>query len=966
MANVAFKRGLSTALPQAGSAIDGVFYLTTDTNRLYVGNASKNLVDLNRYISVVADTSKLPTKPAQGDFVWVSAGNMLLVCVNPAGSNIQQIWTQINPPDTDTDTFISSASDATVNATAAGIDISFNLVQKALDLNETDVTNDKVSEWGDKGFKKEIPVSFTISAADLDAVLPDTKVGLSASAVTGGAKIATIGEGSDSSEPINLKGGTNVTVTVSGDDITISSVNNNTTYALSAETVTDKKKVKLNLDSSGDDDYVHFESKNDAIELNVAGTPEVIEIKHKEYAAPTATPGTAQTPGHGGSFTVIDSVTADKGHITGYTTRQITLPKDNNTTYDLTALTENQAAKIRLKNSDNANAKDDVTMAAGLDMTVTASGDVVTYGHAAYNDPTANEGTALKPAHGGTFTIIDDIEASNGHITGFTTREVTLPTDNNTKNASLDVTVSGGSIGVKVVDSDGDKVEETESDVLYHKITVDGTEKTVYNQSSLGSFYSADEIDSKLNAVNAMVYKGTVGGTGATVSTLPTSGNGSIQCGWTYKVAAVGTYGGHSCDIGDLLIASGSEENGVIDGAITWTYVPSGDDADTQHAIAVEDGENSADIVLTSNVTGLESDVTLSGGTCILIDADETNDVITISHDTVDTDADNDTDEQILNHSDSFEAISDVIVNGNGHVTGLVTKTYTLPSDNNTTYAISAENVTTNAKSKVVLTAGGTGSGTDNIYFAAGAGVTVNTSGTAGNETITYAHETVDTDADNGTDTQTLNHSGTFSAISNVITNDRGHVTGLVTKTYTLPSDNNTTYDLDLEADHKIVLKGSDNTKPTVQFEENTVQDITDADKYIDLTDDVTNQKIKIGHKKYSATTLNAAEGTASSLSHGGKFFAITGVTRDSGGHITGVTTGTWQLPTDNNTTYAMSDHVVSAANNVATVTTTLTGSDTNVDTAKFDVASSTLQVSANNATGNGQIAIDLVWGSFN
>lgn len=965
MANVAFKRGLSTALPQAGSAIDGVFYLTTDTNRLYVGNASKNLVDLNRYISVVADTTKLPTKPAQGDFVWVSAGNMLLVCVNPAGSNIQQIWTQINPPDTDTDTFISSASDATVNATAAGIDISFNLVQKALDLNETDVTDDKVSEWGDKGFKKEIPVSFTISAADLDAVLPDTKVGLSASAVTGGAKIATIGEGSDSSEPVNLKGGANVTVTVSGDDITISSVDNNTTYALSAEKVTDKEKVKLNLESSGDDDAVLFESKNDAIELNVTtGTPEVIEIKHKEYAAPSATPGAAQTPGHGGSFTIIDSVIADKGHITGYTTRQITLPTDNNTTYDLTALTEDQKAKIRLKNSDNANAKDDVTMAAGLDMTVTASGDVVTYGHAEYDTPSATSGTAIPATHGGKFTIIDDIAASNGHITGFTTREVTLPADNNTTNASADVSVSEGSITVKVTDSDETTVQKTATNVLYHKITVDGTEKTVYNQKSLGSFYSADEIDNKLNAVNAMVYKGTVGGTGATVSTLPASGNNSIQCGWTYKVAEKGTYGGHSCDVGDLLIASGTEKDGVIDGPVTWTYIPSGDDADTQHAVSVLDGEDRASIVLESNVEGLESNVTLVAGDCIDIEGNETDNTITISHELVDTDADNGTDSQSLNHSGTFAAISDVVVNEHGHVTGLVTKTYTLPSDNNTTYAISAANDSN--KAKVTLTAGGTGSGTDNIYFAAGDGVSVNVSGVAGSETITYTHEEVDTDANNDTDTQTLNHSGTFSAISNVITNDRGHVTGLVTKTYTLPSDNNTTYDLDLEADHKIVLKGSDDTKPTVQFEENTVQDITDADKYIDLTDDVANQKIKIGHKKYSATTLNSAEGTATPLSHSGKFHAVTGVTRDSGGHITGVTTGTWQLPTDNNTTYAMSDHVVSATNNVATVTTTLTGSDTNVNTAKFDVASSTLQVSANNTTGNGQIAIDLVWGSFN
>ena len=35
MANVMFKRGLSANLPEV--AQDGVFYLSTDTNRLYVG-----------------------------------------------------------------------------------------------------------------------------------------------------------------------------------------------------------------------------------------------------------------------------------------------------------------------------------------------------------------------------------------------------------------------------------------------------------------------------------------------------------------------------------------------------------------------------------------------------------------------------------------------------------------------------------------------------------------------------------------------------------------------------------------------------------------------------------------------------------------------------------------------------------------------------------------------------------------
>lgn len=53
MANVSFKRGPAANLAAAGfSAQDGVFYLTTDTHRLYVGQDSE-LVDLNRYIKYV-------------------------------------------------------------------------------------------------------------------------------------------------------------------------------------------------------------------------------------------------------------------------------------------------------------------------------------------------------------------------------------------------------------------------------------------------------------------------------------------------------------------------------------------------------------------------------------------------------------------------------------------------------------------------------------------------------------------------------------------------------------------------------------------------------------------------------------------------------------------------------------------------------------------------------------------------
>ena len=51
MANILFKRGKHSALPT--TAVDGAFYLTTDSHRLYAGIGDE-LVDLNKYIRTAA------------------------------------------------------------------------------------------------------------------------------------------------------------------------------------------------------------------------------------------------------------------------------------------------------------------------------------------------------------------------------------------------------------------------------------------------------------------------------------------------------------------------------------------------------------------------------------------------------------------------------------------------------------------------------------------------------------------------------------------------------------------------------------------------------------------------------------------------------------------------------------------------------------------------------------------------
>lgn len=946
MANVAFKRGLSANLP-INNAVDGVFYLTTDTNRLYVGNADKQLVDLNRYISVVSDTTKLPSKPAAGDFVWVSSGNMLLVCVNPNGTTVTNTWTQINPPDTDSDTKVTDLS------FAGGADAENNKITITLTLDQTTTAIE-----GGKIYTSpaQLTTSFELTKAELDSVL-DHSVGIAPSEIAGGgAKITPNGEGSNSAEFVNLKPGENITITVSGDDVTIAAID--TKYNLSTEESSNSGIVVLHSLNDSGDSKVLFDSGNDAIQIT-SGEDEngnnVVTHTHKHYSTTKNTSAaTDNVPGHGGKFTVIDGITADKGHVTGYTTKEITLPSDNNTTYSISAatVTANEKSKVVLTAGGAGSGDDNIYFVAGKDLTVNTSGaegsETITYTHKDYGDLSASNSSAsgaeIAPAHGGKFTVVDAITASNGHITGYTTKEVTLPTDNNTTNASAVVSVDSGSVSITVTDSNNNSVDSTASNVLYHKITVDGTEKTIYNQSSLGSFYSTSKVDEKLNAVDAMTYKGTLG-TGGTVTELPTT---NVKIGDTYKVVTAGTWGTHACNVGDLLIATGTETNGAISSNLVWTYVPSGEGTDTHYDISISGAADATELVLGNSVTDEKDIVTFVGGTAIDVIPDAGNSKITIKHEDVARETTDITTTDAPIHGGTFTAVKSVESNAQGHVTKVVTTTVTLPSDNNTTYSHAF-----NANKQLVLT-GANPNSTDPVDFIAGNDIVL-TADTTGDTSLTIAHESFTTTAAAVVDGGTLNHGDKFTAIT-AITADNGHVTSYQPTQFTLPADNNTTYTLDLEDSHKIALNDSLNGETAITLAN---------DNYITLTDDIDNRKITVGHKTYTAGTQGASITDDAALNHGDSLTAVVGVTRDAGGHLTGVKTRKFTLPSDNNTTYTLSGHVTASKTVTngtgVTITTTLTDSNTGTTSATMDLTSNSLNVVAN----TNAIAIDLVWGTF-
>ena len=111
MANVYFKRGTQQDLDALQSYIEGAFYLTSDTDRLYFAQSSNRLADLNQYIHVYTGNS-LPAESSlhDGDFYYWTNNNILMV-YRAANGNNPAGWVQINP-----DTKVSAAT-STVSTT---------------------------------------------------------------------------------------------------------------------------------------------------------------------------------------------------------------------------------------------------------------------------------------------------------------------------------------------------------------------------------------------------------------------------------------------------------------------------------------------------------------------------------------------------------------------------------------------------------------------------------------------------------------------------------------------------------------------------------------------------------------------------------------------------------------------------------------------------------------------------------
>ena len=662
---VMFKKGLQENLPATG-VIENGFYLTTDTHRLYTGYNGTTVL-LNSAIAFYNSPAELEAaskqkqfQPAVGDIAFVGGDyNALMLNLDGTATG----WHQINRDKNDNNFF-----ETTNLAFEKVADNDDNSVTYKLTLTQTDENNSTST----------VTANFTISAEDIGAIIADDT--MSASSIEDGANIQLDNETDDG---VNLIAGENVSIDVTGDNITISAVDEDTTYDLTSPA--GENKIHLKGTDQSDD---------------------VVELIAGEQIA-------------------LDGSKADK-----------------------------------------------ITINHGT-IAVTAT-------------PVNSDGGIL--THEGEFTVVDGITiGTNGHVTSYATKTYTLPKDNDTTNASMTAAAdNAGKMTITLTDSATNEVIATSGQDLY--VTVG--EEIVYNQNNILDteyFKNLDEqigiIEKDLAGIDALRYKGVVDAT----HSLPGE---KIQVGDTYKVGAAGTYSNIKCEVGDLLIAIGTEgEDGYIASNLEWTHIAAGDDTDTTYDLICNATGNLISLVAS---TGDQDDIKVVSGkqvvATVAAKSDNAPATLTVAHADI-TRNDGTVVKDSLEHQDTFTVVTNV-TSDNGHVTAVETTEFTLPEDNDTKYTLPVKF----EGDAGVITLTGTDGSTDVVNFKAGnsnTSLTVNVE----NDAVIYKHADYTYEGNPAIAGGALTHEGTFTVVSGA-TIENGHITALTTAEYTLPKDNETTYTL--------------------------------------------------------------------------------------------------------------------------------------------------------------------------
>lgn len=712
MANVLFKRGLQANLPTS-NIIDGAFYLTTDTNRLYIGstngvtNGTPELVELNKSITVVNSVNDLPDNTAGkkvevGQFYYIAGSNThtdtssggnngnILAVVTSITNGVPH-WTQVNP-----DTVDGNDRLGDVTISKGSYDAQTNSIPYTLTFTIKDKTNATIET-----------ITKTLSVAPQDIISKaDIDVSTANGAATNSVVVTTKVKDTSNSNALStgdsftIVGGSNVTVSQSNGQITIATGIGSDSVQMHVDGTTTSNQVsasvRVNSSDSGDILKIAGDTSKD-IGITWDSTNNVAKIGHSNSATAAATGNAIQLSNSSNSFTAVTSSTYDNyGHISAQTSQQVTLPS-----YSIRTVDVDSADKSKLKVS----LQDQESTEFGA-----FTSDSILYN---------------------TITVYDSVNGS-------------------------------------------------------------ATQSTIANQGDIGTFYSKTAIDNMMKGLDALTYKGTV----AAAANLPTAASG-VHVGDTYKVSAANsgiTVNGQTAKLGDLLIATGTEDSdgNITAATLAWTLVQGNSETDTTYDMKVTagSGANTAKVgILASTDEGsFDKYATISGDGIITITptAGEGDDgAVAFAHATsgatAGTYGSNSTGSVTAGGTISIPAVT---VNSTGHVTSISSATVTLPG---------ANKLGINTSSKYVKLQDALTTDLGVIEFADGnlttASVSAGGAGVDGVVTFNHAVPTMGTDT---TPTQSIDLTSStsserqLSVISGVTRDSYGHVTALATKTITL------------------------------------------------------------------------------------------------------------------------------------------------------------------------------------
>ena len=532
MANVLFKRGRQANLPKS-DIIDGAFYLTTDTNRLYVGNNTE-LVELNKSITVVKTVSDLPKTGVEvGQFYYIAGenkhagasddnGNILAVVTSIVNGNPQ--WTQVNPDTVDgndrlSDVDITKGSYDAVN-NVIPYTLSFKIKDKAGEVIQT-IT--KTLNVAPKDIISKADVSVSTSSAE----------GVNAATITTKIKDTSNNNALSAGSSFSIAGGDNVTVTQKDGVVTIATGIGKDSVQMHVDGTNVQNQVsasvRVNSSDSGDILKIAGDTTKD-IGIVWDAANKVAKIGHSNSAATAATGDAIQLSHNSKSFTAVTSTTYDNhGHISAQTSQQVTLPS-----YAIKAIEVDGADKSKLKVSltdQNGSAFGTATSESILYNTITVYDSV---------NGTATKSTIANQGDIGTFyskTAIDNMMKGLDALT----YKGTVATNSDLPNASK---------GVHVGDT--------------YKVSAENSGITVNGKAA--------QLGDLLIAIGTEDSNGNI--TSSTLAWTLVQGNSETDTTYNMKVAAGGS-GANSAKVGILASTDAGSFNKYAtitsDGVITVT-----------------------------------------------------------------------------------------------------------------------------------------------------------------------------------------------------------------------------------------------------------------------------------------------------------------------------------------------------------------------------------------------------------